>query len=180
MESRGNYDLWDGNTHVGVEQFGSTMHFGPQWDINGWPTAHYSRNQNPGFDSNFHVYKMVWTPDYIQFLVDNSVVGTVNAGSGFWDRGGFSWSGMANPWADASNMAPFDQEFFIILNNAVGGTAYFPDHFVNRNGGKPWANNSPRAMTDFWNGRNQWESTWNRHGSEQSHLQVDYVRVYAL
>lgn len=49
MESRGNRDLRDpnrGNEHVGVEQFGSTMHFGPRWDINGWPTAHYTVIKN--------------------------------------------------------------------------------------------------------------------------------------
>lgn len=180
MESRGNFALFSGDTHAGVEQMGSTMHFGPRWDINGYPTAHYTKNRTPGFDSNFHNYKMVWNPDQIQFFVDDDLVGTVRAGNGFWDRGGFGWTGLPNPWAGASPMAPFDQEFFIILNNAVGGTAYFPDSFENRNGGKPWANNSPRAMTDFWNGRGQWESSWNRHGSDQSHLQVDYVRVWAL
>jgi hypothetical protein len=35
-------------------------------------------------------------------------------------------------------MAPFDQEFYIIMNLAIGGTAYFSDGFDNRNGGKPW------------------------------------------
>lgn len=33
-----------------------------------------------------------------------------------------------NPWADSlNNNAPFDQEFYLILNVAVGGTnGYFP------------------------------------------------------
>lgn len=179
MESRGNFALFYEGTHVGVEQMGSTMHFGPQWNINGWPTAHFSKNRTPGFDSNFHVYKMIWTPYDIQFFVDDDYVGIVEAGNGFWERGGFASSGLPNPWAGASVMAPFDQEFFIILNNAVGGTAYFPDNFDNQNGGKPWRNDSPRAMTDFWNGRGQWEPSWTRT-TDNSHLQVDYVRVYAL
>lgn len=36
MEQRGNRNLVDpnqGNRNVGVEQTGSTMHFGPQWDV---------------------------------------------------------------------------------------------------------------------------------------------------
>ena len=182
MEGRGNFALFNGGTHVGVEQTGSTLHFGPQWNINGWPTSHGTLNRTPGFDSNFHVYRLIWSPVQIEFFVDNQHVLTIPAGNGFWARGNFAGSGLPNPWAGASLMAPFDQEFFIILNNAVGGTAYFPDHFDNRNGGKPWSDSSPagQAMTNFWNGRAQWESSWNRHGNDQSHLQVDYVRVWAL
>lgn len=179
MEGRGNRQLFSGSTNVGTEQMGSTLHFGPQWDINGWPSAHYTMNRSPGFNEGFHVYKLVWTPEYLQFLVDDEIVGTIEAGSGFWQRGGFDWTGMPNPWEGASPMAPFDQEFYIILNNAVGGTAFFPDTFESRNGPKPWLNSSPRAMADFWEGRSQWESSWNRH-NDDSHLQIDYVRVWAL
>lgn len=67
------------------------------------------------------------------------------------------------------------------MNLAVGGTAYFPDDATNP-GGKPWHNTSPTAMTDFWNGRGQWLSTWNLgvDNSKEASLQVDYVRVWAL
>lgn len=141
MESRGNPALYDGNTNVGAQQVGSTLHFGPRWDMNGYSTAHYPLNQNPGFNEAFHIYRVVWTPAYLQFYVDNLLIGTVNAGSGFWVRGGWSngWTGLPNPWANGSIMAPFDQEFYIIMNTAVGGTnAFFPDRFENRNGAKPW------------------------------------------
>lgn len=139
MESRGNPALFDGNVNVGVEQFGSTLHFGPRWDVNGYETAHYSKNQSPGFNDGFHVYKLYWTPAYLQFFVDNNLVGTITAGTGFWARGGFSWSGLPNPWVNGTIMAPFDQEFYIIMNTAIGGTnSYFPERFENRNGAKPW------------------------------------------
>lgn len=138
MELRGNRNLFNGNTNVGVEQTGSTMHFGPYWNVNGWPTTHYTRNRVPGFDANFHLYKLVWGPNQIQFLVDNEIIGTVNAGNGFWERGGFQNSGHPNPWVGASNMAPFDQEFYIIMNLAVGGTNYFADSFRNEPLPKPW------------------------------------------
>ena len=79
--------------------------------------------------------------------MDNSLVGTVAPGAGFWYRDPqFANSGLPNPWAGATPMAPFDQPFYIILNLAVGGTAYFADHFVNQPQPKPWFNNSPRGM----------------------------------
>ena len=180
MEGRGNHALYnDANVNVGVEQTASTMHFGPRWDINGYSSAHATKNRSPGFDSDFHVYKMVWTPLQIQFYIDDERVLMVSAGNGFWSRGGFSWSGLENPWINGTIMAPFDEEFYIIMNNAVGGTAYFQDKFDNRNGGKPWLNSSSRSRADFWNGRSQWESSWSRQ-TDQSHVKVDYVRVYAL
>lgn len=40
-------------------------------------------------------------------------------------------------------------------------------------------NDSPTAPRDFWRGRTAWEPTWNR-GTEDSFMQVDYVRVRAL
>lgn len=65
------------------------------------------------------------------------------------------------------------------MNNAVGGTVYFADHFVNQGSPKPWSNQSPRASADFWEARSAWEPTW-RTGTDDTHLQVDYVRVWAL
>lgn len=106
--------------------------------MNGWRTAHNTRNQVPGFDANFHVYRLEWTPTGIRFLVDGNLILNVDAGAGFWARGGFASSGLPNPWTGGTIMAPFDQEFFIIMNLAVGGTNFFADSFVNRNSPKPW------------------------------------------
>lgn len=41
------------------------------------------------------------------FSVDNSWVGTIPAGNGFHERGGFD---APNIWENATIMAPFDQE----------------------------------------------------------------------
>lgn len=78
MEGRGNRNLFNGNTNVGTEQIGSTLHFGPQWDVNGFMTAHYEKNSNPGFNEGFHNYKLEWTENYIKFYVDNNLVGDVD------------------------------------------------------------------------------------------------------
>jgi beta-glucanase (GH16 family) len=179
LETRGNRNLFSGSTNVGVEQGGSTMHFGPNWNFNGFETSTFSRNQRPGLDANFHNYRLRWTADQIQFFYDNTLVGTVSAGNGFWERGGFANSGWVNPWANATLMAPFDRPFFIIMNLAVGGVNFFSDDFENRPHRKPWHNNSPHAPRDFWRERSNWESTWNRD-TDDSHMQVDYVRVWAL
>lgn len=140
MEMRGNRNLFaEGIYNVGSEQAASTLHFGPSTSVkNHWPMTHFSKNQQPGFNENFHLYKVSWSPTQLIFYVDNVVMATVNAGSGFWNYGGFGSSGLPNPWAGATVMAPFDQEFFIIMNLAIGGTNFFDDSFTNRYTPKPW------------------------------------------
>lgn len=180
VELRGNRNLYSGNVNVGTQQAGSTTHFGPRWDINGWPTTHATRNQDPGFSDGFHVYKLVWGPTQMQFFIDNVSLLTIDAGDGFWKRGNFENSGMPNPWTQGTIMAPFDEQFYIILNLAVGGVNYFSDSFRNEPHAKPWTNYSPRAAADFWSGRSNWLPTWNLGTSDSGDLVVDYVRVYAL
>lgn len=110
VESRGNqhYVNADGK-HIGVEHIGSTLHFGPLWNQNGYHTATFSTYSKPGvgFNKDFHRYQMIWTPECITFCIDGIEIGRVLKGDGFWARGGFQGE---NIWANATNMAPFDQE----------------------------------------------------------------------
>lgn len=183
MESRGNRNLVQNDVNIGSEQVGTTLHFGPYVGLNAYNTAHKSKNAPSGqsWDGAFHRYGLQWSPDEISFSIDGVTHHTVSAGTGFWDRGGFGTSapGVQNPWRFGTKMAPFDQEFYILINLAVGGVAYFPDDVTNP-GGKPWKNDSPTAATDFWNGRSQWLSTWNLGTDKTSSFQIDYVRVWAL
>lgn len=114
MESRGNRNLVQDGVNIGAEQVASTLHFGPATEFNAYETAHYSRNTAPGqgYNLDFHRYQMEWTPDRITFKIDDVETGTVNIGSGFWDRGGFAakYPGLANPWKAGDKSAPFDQE----------------------------------------------------------------------
>jgi beta-glucanase (GH16 family) len=178
MEARGNRNYWIGSTQIGVEQVATTLHFGPQWNVNGFNTAHRTRNWAPGFQREFHKYAMIWTPEKIEFIIDDIHHDTIWVGSGFWDRGNFWWSGLANPWAGASKAAPFDKEFHMLINTAIGGD-FFPEDAGNGNGRKPWSQNSANPMLDFWNGRNQWLPSW-KMNTDESHFLVDYVRVWAL
>lgn len=180
MESRGNKNLISSyGVNIGPQQVGSTLHWGPNPDYNKFMLTHFEKNNKTGYDSEFHRYQLEWTPEKIVFYVDDVAVGEVApTEGGFWELGNLTATGLENPWKGSSKMAPFDQEFYIIINLAIGGIGYFPDDATNP-GGKPWKNTSQKALTDFWEGRSQWLPTWNVT-ADNSHLQVDYVRVWAL
>ena len=72
-------------------------------------------------------------------------------------------------------MAPFDTEFHLIFNLAVGGANdYWSDDLQYENR-KPWLTTSPQAMLDFWNDRTNWERTWN---GEDSALQIGTIKIW--
>lgn len=190
LESRGNRELFtpDNLVNIGVKEVSSTLHYGPAWDMNGYEFANFHRRASgaePGFDEDFHIYRLGWTENSIEFAVDDTIIGkiVVNETYSFWEHGHFEERGGGkrfNQWKGATPLAPFDQEFYMILNLAVGGTnGFFPDGFNNGYGPKPWSNNSPQAFKDFWEGRINWLPTWHRDDSS-THLQVDYIRVTAV
>nr|AAZ08484.1 gram negative bacteria binding protein 1 [Nasutitermes graveolus] len=186
-EGRGNANLTSNGSNIGTELSSSTLHFGPYWPLNGFQKAHFEKRSEPGqgFDQDFHRFQMKWTNEYLQFAVDDEETGRITPpDGGFWEVGMFdSRNGTVdNPWIYGTKMAPFDKEFYFVVNLAVGGVnGFFPDNAQNP-GGKPWNNNSPRASTDFWNGREQWLPTWNLDVSrgEGAALQVDYIKVWAI
>jgi len=179
MESRGNRALYQNGVNIGSEQISHTMHFGPDYFHNGYLKAHFESQSaiDQGYDRAFHVYGIVWTETGIQYTLDGAVVGNVNPPpGGFWELGEFP-NDVENPWqyADNQRMAPFDQEFYIILNLAAGGTnGFFPDNVTPP---KPWQNAAGNAFADFWAARNAWYPTWL---GEDAALQIDYVRVTAV
>lgn len=178
VESRGNSGLMLNGVNIGAEQVSQTLHWGPHFFLNQYEKTSWSKNSVPGYDSDFHIYGLEWTPDYISLTIDSVETGRVEPpANGFWEYGAFP-AGQDNPWVGATKLAPFDQEFYFIMNLAVGGTnSFFPDEAVNSGPPKPWSNQSPQALLDFWNARGSWESTW---VGEEAALKVDYVRVYAL
>lgn len=134
LESRGNRAYTDHqNQPIGVERFSSTLHFGPRWDQNAWPTSTFSTNSEPGrgFNSDFHKYKLKWTPQSIAFFLDGSQVGNIPVGDGFWKRGNFNGD---NLWAYGTKMAPFDQEVSIIgsilIQNKIAKILHFFFSFI--------------------------------------------------
>lgn len=115
--------------------------------------------ESSGFNEDFHTFQMRWTPDQISFYIDDVVTGEIDTGH------------------------PFDQEFYIIINLAIGGKWWFPNNAVNTGYQRPWINGQPQGpeMTSFWLARDEWLPTWKLDDSaKESSLKVDYVRVWAL
>lgn len=183
VESRGNRELNDERgVHKGVNAAGQTLHWGPFWPYNGFEKTTGERHSNYG--QVFHTYAVEWEPTALRLYVDNELVVNANPpAGGFWELGNFGLPTESNPWRYSSNqrMAPFDSEFYFLLNVAVGGTnGYFPDTWTNLAYPKPWTNPSEFAFRDFWNARNLWYPTWNPTASngEDAAMQIDYIRVW--
>ncbi|XP_037916848.1 beta-1,3-glucan-binding protein-like [Hermetia illucens] len=185
IESRGNRNLVENGENIGTERVASTLHFGPAPQFDSFENTSFITNTatGQGYNLDFHRYQFEWSPDRITFKIDDVETGSVDVGSGFWDRGEFdtNYPGLANPWKAGEKSAPFDQEFHLIINLAVGGVTFFPDDASNPDR-KPWLNTSPKAATEFWNARDAWLKSWNYYeeGNADSHFQIDYIRVYAL
>ena len=97
-----------------------------------------------------------------------------------WDRGKFgtmvtsNHTALYDPWSTSTDRnAPFDQEFFLILNVAVGGTnGYWPDKV----GNKPWADQSPSAPLEFYDAKDIWYPTWGP--GDARGMTVQSVKMY--
>lgn len=174
MESRGNLG------HLGVSTISSTLHWGPDASQNRFMKTNaekqnYQSHRN--WHADFHTWKLEWTPDHIITSIDGQQILNVNPGRSFGDFGGF---GGGSIWNRGGKMAPFDQEFFLIFNVAVGGTSgFFPDGVDYYGKQKPWWNGSPKAAEDFWNQKNSWYPSWQSQGDGVS-LIVDYVEMKTL
>tara|TARA_B100000809_G_scaffold77865_2_gene75727 strand:+ start:26043 stop:26882 length:840 start_codon:yes stop_codon:yes gene_type:complete len=59
--------------------------------------------ENDRFDTGFHVFGIEWTPDYINYYVDDVLYNQITP-------------------ADADGQWVFDQPFYILINLAVGGS----------------------------------------------------------
>jgi beta-glucanase (GH16 family) len=87
--------------------YGGTIHYGGNWPNNQWAsTGDQPYPAGTGDAANFHVYAVEWTADKIAWFCDNYKIGE-----------------KTNWYADANHPkpAPFDVDFHILLNLAVGG-----------------------------------------------------------
>jgi beta-glucanase (GH16 family) len=173
MEARGNAE---GYPMGGIDSIGSTAHVGPYWAADNWQDQHGTLKSKSSrtFADDFHVFGLVWTKDAIYTYVDDesNKVMHVKFDRSFWDKNGWEKNKYNNPWRGRPNNAPFDQEFYLIMNVAVGGTGpYFPDNVA----GKPWTNSDQHAINSFWQGRQKWLPTWKGNNCAMA---IDYVRVY--
>lgn len=73
VESRGNRDMYSGGLHIGTQEAGSTLHYGPYPELNGWERAHWVRRDSSGYDSQFHRYQLEWTPGKLMWETANKL-----------------------------------------------------------------------------------------------------------
>ncbi|KAK9362669.1 concanavalin A-like lectin/glucanase domain-containing protein [Lipomyces starkeyi] len=143
----------------GVNVMSSTLHWGPAFGLDKYcKTTSGVRLTHSTFADGFHTFGLEWNQHYIMTYLDGH-------GSTVFD-----------PWPAADSQAPFDQDFYLVLDVAVGGTnGWFPDDQAD----KPWSNGGRQmAMNSFWNARDKWQPTW---GDESSRgMIVDSVKVYSM
>ncbi|CDH58389.1 beta--glucan-binding [Lichtheimia corymbifera JMRC:FSU:9682] len=171
MESRGNRNYPLG----GINNVASTLHWGVHYTMNRYNMTRAEAILEDGttFADDFHTYGLEWNEDGLRTYIDGKTVLLLDFDQSFWDRGEFpEWS--MNPWKSGDIGAPFDQEFYLVLNLAVGGVnGYWPDGH-----GKPWQNDDPHAVNAFWDSRDQWLPTWGE-GNKRA-LAVDWVKMWSV
>jgi beta-glucanase (GH16 family) len=208
MESRGN----TGSSSCGPWQdssgFGSTLHFGPDAAHNAYSHTHTETHVDGSLSDDFHTFGLMWSERglYTYLDDDKDVVLAVDfAQRSFWDRGqtpetvcwarkngqctfwmplwiGSNWTG-TDTWAKkGTRAAPFDQEFFLQVNLAVGGTGgYFPDYCLR----KPWRNGDSEPGSDFLADFERWWPTWGgdvehpeKGAARSSAMAIDWIRYW--
>jgi beta-glucanase (GH16 family) len=162
-ESRGNNHTYaqGGNNIVS-----SALHWGPNPANDAWWRTNNKRQAlHTTYAASEHTFGLEWSQKYLFTWIDNILdqVLYTNFNEGLWQRGGFpafdsNGTHLTDVWSQSGHSsAPFDQEFYLILNVAVGGTNGW---FEDGKSGKPWVDSSTSAKLDFWNARNTWYPTW--------------------
>jgi beta-glucanase (GH16 family) len=95
----GEYDIME---YVGFQpnRVYSTTHTGAHYGANGIGSSY----DNQTVEEEFHVYKMIWTPDSMVTYFD-----------------GIEFFKYVNPWDGNTEVWPYNQKFYPILNLAIGG-----------------------------------------------------------
>ncbi len=88
---------------TGGNEVHGTIHYGGQWPNNVFTGDAYVVPTNA--TTEFHTYALEWDPTELRWYVDDVLYAAQNS----WNTSG------------ASFPAPFDQQFYIVLNVAVGG-----------------------------------------------------------
>ncbi|KAJ9094261.1 hypothetical protein QFC21_006087 [Naganishia friedmannii] len=182
-ESRGNNVSYGfrGNNYVS-----SALHWGPAAVLDRYYQTQGWRNMRRStWADDFHTFGMEWNENFMWTYVDsrvNQIISLRFNKESFWSRGKFPTTftngsdivKLTNPWSKSTaNVAPFDQEFYLIMNLAVGGTnGFFPDSI----GGKPWIDDSLSAMSDFWIAKDKWYNTWPEDKTKRG-LAVKHVKM---
>ncbi len=103
------------NAGIGPHEVHGTLHYGlpwPQWENK---VDEFHMDANPA--DYFHVYSIEWEAGQIRWYVDGKHYQTQSA-AGWYN---YIWRGQEQGYQVANPRAPFDQEFYLIMNIAIGG-----------------------------------------------------------
>ena len=133
MESRGNtFDYYIDGLLGGRDVMTSTLHWGPSSGSDAyWRTTEGKALRRTDYTKKFHTFGLEWSEKYLYTYIDSRLVQVLFYSfdmqqQNMWTRGNFSsytenGTFLENPWQNTTSMsAPFDQEFYLILNVAVG------------------------------------------------------------
>ncbi|KAG5912955.1 hypothetical protein E4U42_001619 [Claviceps africana] len=173
VESRGNnWTYGQGGNNI----MSSALHWGPE-PVNDawWKTNNKRQALHTSYSSGFNTFGLEWSQKYLFTYVNSRLLQVLytNFDKPMWQRGGFpdytaNGTRVTDVWGQTGhNNAPFDQEFYLIINLAVGGTNGW---FEDGKSGKPWSDHSPNARKDFWGARDQWYPTWTQPQLEVSRV----------
>jgi hypothetical protein len=175
-ESRGNNHTYPqgGNNIVS-----SALHWGPDPANDAWWRTNVKRSAlHTTYAKTSHTFGLEWSQKYLFTYINNNLLQVLytNFNQPLWERGGFPLSDsngtrLQDAWSvTGRDQTPFDQEFYLILNVAVGGTnGWFEDSSQ-----KPWTDTSLTARYDFWNAQKQWYPTW----AEGGQMEVSSVKMW--
>lgn len=112
------YGAWAASGEIDImEAWGSqpdkvagTIHYGENWPNNKYTGKDYHFEEGDGIDK-WHTYAVEWEPGELRWYVDGKLYQTQND----WYSKGL------NQATKYSYPAPFDQNFYLIMNLAVGG-----------------------------------------------------------
>ena len=179
MESRGNNHSY---AQGGNDIVSSALHWGPNSANDEWWRTNVKRNAlHTTFAAKYHTFGLEWSEKYIFTYIDTRLLQVLytNFDTALWDRGEFPLSDsngtrLVDPWSQTGKPStPFDQDFYLIINVAVGGTnGWFQDGAS----GKPWVDASKTAKNDFWDAQDTWRPTWEGEGNGE--MVIKRVRLW--
>lgn len=177
MESRGNNLSYpEGGNNIMT----STLHWGPNTANDAyWRSNEKRKAKLTTYAKGPHTFGLEWSEDYIFTYVDSRIIQVLyfDFKGPLYARGRFpiadtNGTALLDSWSQTGRAStPFDQDFYLILNVAVGGTnGWFKDGAA----GKPWVDGSDQVKNEFWNSRDQWYPTWKNGGQ----MKIDRVRMW--
>jgi len=180
MESRGNnHNYAQGGNNI----MSSALHWGPNSANDAWWRTNAKRSSlHSTFAQKYHKFGLEWSEKYLFTYLDSRLLQVMyvnfNPNEGLWARGDFPLASsngtvFVDPWSQTGRPnTPFDQDFYLIINLAVGGqNGWFQDG----KSGKPWVDNSPTAKKDFWDARETWLKTWDEGSPE---FKIKSVKIW--